>query len=114
MSTNASASATASSGSGMPKSDYQKWPKNRYMRRISFERPPYGGVDEYRPTMLSLAKVFNVPSASLTVSSASASAAASEFSGSWASVNGWARAYAVNTYSWGSPRGSLGGGHGPP
>jgi hypothetical protein len=23
-------------------------------------------------------------------------------------VNGWARAYAVNTYSWGSPRGSLG------
>src|SRR6516225_3468479 len=114
MSTNASASATASSGSGMPKSDYQKWPKNRYMRRISFERPPYGGVDEYRPTMLSLAKVFNVPSASLMVRSDSASAAASEFRSSRASVDGWARADALNTSSWAPPRGSFAGGHGPP
>jgi hypothetical protein len=38
MSTNASASATASPCSRMPKFDHQKWPKNRYVRRISFER----------------------------------------------------------------------------
>jgi hypothetical protein len=75
MSTNASASATASSGSGMPKSDHQKWPKNRYERRISFERPPYwvggvGGVDDQTPLMLALAKLLGVPSARWTVSSA--------------------------------------------
>ena len=71
--------------------------KNGYVRRIRFERPPYGGVDDQRPTMLSLAKLLGVPSGRRTVSSASASAAASEFSGSWAAVNGWARAYTVNT-----------------
>src|SRR6516225_5073592 len=44
--------------------------KNGYVRRIRFERPPYGGVDDQRPTMLSLAKLLGVPSGRRTVSSA--------------------------------------------
>jgi hypothetical protein len=49
--------------------------KNRYVRQISFERPPYwaggvSGVDDQTPLMLALAKLLGVPSARRTVSSA--------------------------------------------
>jgi hypothetical protein len=57
--------------------------KNRYVRRISFERPPYGqldgvvggGVDDQQPVMLPLAKIcLSAPSWVSKVRSSSSSA----------------------------------------
>jgi hypothetical protein len=57
--------------------------KNRYVRRISFERPPYGqddgvsggGVDDQQPVMLPLAKIcLSAPSWASKLRSSSSSA----------------------------------------
>ena len=79
--------------------------KNRYVRQISFERPPYGvgGMDGQKPLMLLVPK-------GIAASSALLSAAESEFSGKLSVC--WRRANTLNVYLWG-PRGSSAGGHGP-
>src|SRR5215469_10018504 len=78
--------------------------------RPALSGPPYlgrggwGWVADQKPLILLVSK-------GIAAFSASESAAESEFSGKPSFC--WLRANTLNVYWWGSPRVSLGGGHGP-